>query len=241
MADSGRTPIYLQLREIVRAKIEEGEYLPGTAIPAENDLAEQYGVNRLTVRNAVEALVHEGLLKRVQGKGVYVLGARIERDLERLNGFTRTIQEKHAQPSVKLLSKVLRKAGEKYSFVFGIAPEDDIYYIERLCCADGEPLSLEEIFVPRYLVPKLEGIDLSIFSLYEVYDFYGVHLKRARQTLNLTRLEQKDARLLGTDVEQAVLLFECTSCDENDRIIEFSRNYTRGDKCRFSVHFEKYM
>ena len=58
-----RSPIYLQLREVVRTKIEEGEYPPGMAIPSENELSEMYGVNRLTVRNAVEALVGEGLLK----------------------------------------------------------------------------------------------------------------------------------------------------------------------------------
>ena len=70
---SYRTPIYLQLREIIRNRIEEGEYLPGTAIPSENKLAETYGINRLTVRNAVDALVNEGILRRVQGKGVFVV------------------------------------------------------------------------------------------------------------------------------------------------------------------------
>ena len=52
-------------------------------------------------------------------------------------------------------------------------------------------------------------------------------------------LEANDARLLGISCEQAVMLFECTSQDENGRVIEFSRNYTRGDKCNFTVHFQK--
>ena len=78
---SYNAPIYLQLREVVRSKIEDGEYAPGTAIPSENLLASTYSINRLTVRSAIDALVNEGLLKRVQGKGVYVV-AQIERDLE---------------------------------------------------------------------------------------------------------------------------------------------------------------
>ena len=68
-----KMPIYLQLRELIRNKIEEGEYMPGTAIPSENKLAETFGLNRLTIRNAVDALVNEGLLRRVQGKGVFVV------------------------------------------------------------------------------------------------------------------------------------------------------------------------
>lgn len=234
------SPIYLQLREVVRNKIEEGEYPPGIAIPSENELAETYGINRLTVRNAIDALVHEGLLKRVQGKGVYVMGEKVERDLETLGGFTQTMLEKNARPSTKILAKALRPAGDKYSLVFGIKPDDEVYYIKRLCYANNEPVSLEEILVPREVVPKLKGIDLSVFSLYEVYDFYGVRLKRAWQTLDLSLLDPKDASMLCIEPDLAVMLFECTSYDENDKVIEYARTYTRGDKCNFKINFHKY-
>ncbi|MVB10006.1 HTH-type transcriptional repressor YvoA [Caprobacter fermentans] len=232
-------PIYLQLREVVRSKIEEGEYLPGMAIPSENELADFYGINRLTVRNAIDALVGEGMLKRVQGKGVYVVGSKIERDLETLGGFRQTMREKHARPGTKILVKTQRRAGIKYAHIFGIEPEDMLYYIRRLGLAEGEPISLEEILVPHDVVPKLEGIDLSVFSLYEVYDFYGIHLKRAWQTLDIAEPEASDARMLNIDPGLAVLLFTCVSYDENDRVIEYSRSYTRGDKCNFSVHFHQ--
>ena len=73
-----KMPIYLQLREIMRNKIEDGEYMPGTAIPSENKLSESFGINRITIRNAVDALVNEGLLRRVQGKGVFVVGNKTQ-------------------------------------------------------------------------------------------------------------------------------------------------------------------
>lgn len=232
-----QSPIYLQLRKVIRNKIDEGEYLPGTSIPSENDLAKMYGINRLTVRNAIVALVNEGLLKRVRGKGVYVVGTKVERDLETLGGFTQTMREKHTVPSTKVLTKAVRKAGDKYSIIFGIKPEDEIYYIKRICYADSEPFSLEEIHIPKYIMPKLEGIDLSVFSIYEVYEFYGINMTKASQTLDLTELEPKDARMLGIKPNLEVMLFECTSFDDSDRVIEFTRTYTRGDKCNFNVHF----
>lgn len=234
-----QSPIYLQLREVIRNKIEDGEYLPGMAIPSENDLADTYGINRMTVRNAIDALVKEGTLKRVQGKGVYVLGNKVERDLETLGGFTQTMREKKTKPHTKILAKNLRRAGDKYSLIFGIDSEDEIYYIKRICSANDEPISLEEIYIPKYIVPKLEGIDLGVFSIYEVYDFYGIHLARAWQTLDLTRLEQRDARMLEIDGDLSVMLFECTSYDDKERVIEFSRTYTRGDKVNFNVHFQR--
>lgn len=234
-----QSPVYLQLREVIRNKIEDGEYLPGMAIPSENDLAETYGINRMTVRSGIKALVNEGMLKRVQGKGVYVVGSKVERDLETLGGFTKTMREKNAQPYIKVLVKTLRKAGDKYSAIFRIKPEDDIYYIKRICLADNEAVSLEEIFIPKYVVPKLEGIDLGVFSIYEIYDFYGIKITRAYQTLDLTQLEQRDARMLGIEADLSVMLFECTSYDDKERVIEFARTYTRGDKCNFNVHFCK--
>ncbi len=235
-------PIYLQLREVVRTKIEEREYLPGMAIPSENELAELYGINRLTVRNAIDALVSEGMLKRVQGKGVYVCvvgGNKIERDLETLGGFTQTMRAKHAHPTTKILAKAQREAGAKYAHIFGIGPKDTVYYIKRIDYADGEPISMEKILLPHSLVPKLEGIDLSVFSLYEVYDFYGISLRRAWQTLDLAELEPNDARMLNVAPGRAVLMFTSTSYDEKDRTIEYARSYTRGDKCNFVVHFHR--
>jgi GntR family transcriptional regulator len=234
---SNKTPIYLQLREIIRNRIDEGEYLPGVAIPSENNLSEVYGMNRMTVRNAIDALVNEGVLKRVQGKGVYVLGSKVERDLDTLGGFTQTMKEKNTIPHIKILSKTLRKAGEKYALVFGIKPQDDIYYIKRICSANGEPISLEDIYIPKYVLPILENIDLGVFSIYEIYDFYGINLTRAWQTLDLTQLDQRDARMLGIDAKLSVMLFQCTSYDDRDRVIEFARTYTRGDKVKFNVNF----
>lgn len=233
------SPIYLQLREVIRSKIQEGEFLPGMAIPSENQLAETYGINRMTVRSGIDALVKEGILKRVQGKGVYVVGNKVERDLETLEGFTQTMKKKNTEPHTKILTKIIREAGDKYAAVFGIEPGDEIYYIKRMCYADKEPIALEEIFIPRYVLPKLQDIDLGVFSIYDIYDFYGVKISKAYETLDLTELEQRDARMLGIERDLSVMLFECTSYDENNGVIEFARNYTRGDKCNFTVHFSK--
>ena len=234
-----KSPFYLQLREVVRERIESGEYLPGTVIPSENEFAKNYGIHRLTVRNAIDVLVQEGILKRVQGKGVYVVGEKVERDLETLGGFTQTMRNRNTEPKRKILVKALRKAGVKYSKVFKIDPDDELYYIKRICFADDMPFSLEEILIPHYVVPKLEGISLSVFSLYEVYDFYGIYLKRAWQTLDLTYLESRDARNLGIKNDMPVFLFECKSYDQDNRIIEFAKTYTRSDKCTFKVKFSR--
>lgn len=233
------SPLYLQLREIIRSRIENGEYLPGMAIPSENELAEHYGLNRLTVRNAIDALVNEGMLKRVQGSGAYVMGEKIERDLDTLGSFKQTMLDKHYKPSTRILQFTQRSAGLKYAHLLNISSDEPLYYIQRVDRVNEEPVSIEEIYVRKSIVPVLEKVNLSHFSMYEIYGFYNVHPKYAQQTLDLVKLEKNYARILHVAPETAVMLFTCISYDENDCSIEYSRTYTRSDKCIYTVNFCK--
>lgn len=236
---NNQIPVYLQLRELIRNKIENGEYHPGMAILSENELARICGINRMTVRNALNALVYEGMLKRVRGKGIFVLGKRIERDLETLKGFTQTMLEKSVSPSRAILVKILRPAGPKYGQLLKIDAKDDIFYIKRICYINNEPSSLEEIFIPKKILPNLGDIDLSVFTLYEIYSFYDIKLQYAKQTLDLATLEQSDARALRVHKNTSLLLFTCISYNDQDKVVEIARTYTRADKSMFVVHFQR--
>ncbi|MFK9093816.1 GntR family transcriptional regulator [Bacillus salipaludis] len=227
------------MREIIRTKIEDGDFLPGTAIPTEHELAETYGINRLTVRSGITALVNEGLLKRIQGKGVYVLGEKNEQDLETLEGFSQMVRKKNAEPSFHILTKSSRNAEHKFSKIFGIDPDDKIFYIKRVDYIDKEPYSLEEIYIPHYVVPELEEIDLTVFSIFEIYDFYHIKMSYSQQTLDLSQLDQSDARFLDIDASTPLLLFTNKSYNESEKVIEYSRSYTRPDKANYKVHFKR--
>jgi len=229
------SPIYLQLREVVRERIDTGEYAPGCHIPSENALAKTYGVNRLTVRSALDALVEEGILKRVQGKGVFIVGKRIERDLDTLTGFHKAIEGGRAKPSVKILERARRKAGSVYARRLAINPDDDIFFVKRLNLANGMPISVEQTYIPSELIPNLLDIDLEVFSLYDAYGFYGSAPVRAWQTLDIVPLEPSVARMLDVDASTDALLFTCQSFREDGRIVEFMRSYNRSDACFFTI------
>jgi len=238
MNEAGKHPMYIQLREILRSRIDDGEFVPGSAIPSESELAQMYGLHRLTVRSAITALVNEGLLKPVQGKGVYVVGKKLERDLVKLTGFRQTIRERDLLPETRVMIKTKRQAGLKYAQLLEIAPEDPVYYIRRLCLADQEPVSIEDIYVPCALL-DLDVVDLNVFSLFDIYKFNHIQLTSAWQTLSVTNLDPKDARFLQIKPETKVLMFECVSRDEQNRVIEFSRSFTRSDKASFTVNYTR--
>ena len=233
-----RSPVYLQMRELIRSRIAEGIYQPGGSIPSENELAAEFEINRLTVRSAVDILVKEGLLKRVQGKGVYVTGGKIEQDVGELKGFTSTLQESRRKSGKKILARKVRPAGVKYASIFGIDPGDPVYYIRRLCSADGEPVSLEEIYIPQAAAPRLDGVDLSVFSLREAFQLLNVELKSGFQTLDITRIGTQEARFLDTEDNRNVFLVRYTSTNIRDQVVEYGKCYIRGDKFSFKVDYD---
>lgn len=235
VAVNAKSPLYLQLREVVRDRIESGEYAPGCPIPSESSLAKTYGVNRLTVRSALDALVEEGMIKRVQGKGAFVVGTRVERDLDNLTGFHQAIEGSSANPGVRILEKSRRKAGSVYAKHLGIDRDDDIFFIKRLDTVNGTPISVEYIYIPSDLVPNLLDIDLDVFTLYDVYGFYDTVPVRAYQTLDVVHLEPRIARALDVGSCKDALMFTCLSYREDGRAMEFMRSFNRCDTCFFTV------
>ena len=179
------SPLYLQLRELIRGKIEGGEYPPGTAIPS--------------------------------------VGT----------------QNMQAKPESRVLVKALRPAGVVYGALLGCAPGEPVHYIKQVSYVSGEPVSQEETYIPEALLPNLKQVDLGVFSVYEALEFYGIRVARREQSLEITELDPMDARLLNVEPGRGVLVLSSVSYDEEGRAVEFTRSYTRGDKCTFSVRYQR--
>ncbi|MFV0361845.1 MAG: GntR family transcriptional regulator [Suipraeoptans sp.] len=231
-----KMPVYLQLRELIRHKVEEGEYSPGTAIPSENKLAETFGINRLTVRNAVDALVNEGILQREHGKGVFVVGEKYEELLEEQGGFIGS-ETMSKRVTVKEQIKTLRYAGDKYANFFNIDPKDLIFYIRHLKCVDELPLSLEEIYIPQAVIPQLEEVNSSVFNMRDIFKFYGIEQCSMRQSMELfTGEDSKTRKMLKVSDDVALFMLECNYRDQNGSMIEVTRSYIRSDKESFRIN-----
>jgi GntR family transcriptional regulator len=231
-----KMPIYLQLRELIRNKIEDGEYMPGTAIPSENKLAETFGINRITIRNAVDALVNEGLLRRVQGKGVFVIGKKNELSIEEHAGFVGSSVKSDTRISIKELQKSEREAGNRYANLFGLELEDEIYYIRQMHSLNNVETSIEEFFIPKKILPSLDTINSSVFTFRDILSFYGIKLAKMTQSLKIIPGSAKVRKMLNIPDGVAVLLLECDFYNENNEVIAHSISNIRSDMQSFTVN-----
>jgi len=229
--------MYRKIRETLRTRINSGEYAAGTAIPSENSLAASFDVARLTVRRAVDALVSEGLLLRVQGKGVYVVKPGTRQSLDLIASFVDRRHVAGQDLETRVLDRAIRAAGPYLARLMGIKAADEINVIRRLDLVDKEPVSLEETFVPVRRVPRLEGIDLSLFSLIEAFAFCGVRLSTAHVWLDVVPLEAHDARLLDVGEGAPAVMRSMLVRDTRHRIVEYSRVYDLASKASYSMTY----
>ena len=234
-----KSPLYIQLREVIRNKIEDGEYPVGTAIPSESQLAETYNLNPLSERSALSALKYEGLLRSVQGKGVFVNGSKTERDLETLSGYRQTMDERSIDAHTRVLIKALRPAGPYYSKLLDLAEDDQVWFTRRIDYSNNEPVALEEIYIPEKILPSYGDVDIELFSIYDIFTWNGLRPTDADQTLRVLFLEPSRAKLINLTSEQAVMELSNLTRDEKGQNIEFARNYVRPDKIEFFTHYAK--
>lgn len=234
-----KSPLYIQLREVIRNKIEDGEYPVGTAIPSESQLAETYGLNPLSVRSALAALKYEGLLRSIQGKGVFVNGPKAERDLESLGGYRQTMDERSIDAHTRVLIKALRPAGPYYSRMLDLAEDEQVWFTRRIDYMNQEPVALEEIYIPEKLLPSYGDVDIELFSIYDIFIWNDLRPTDADQTLRVVFLEPSRAKLIDLTSDEAVMELSNLTRDARGRKIEFARNYVRADKIEFVAHYAK--
>lgn len=211
--------LYLHIRRYIEDHISAGNFAPGCPIPSEHELSLAFSTTRLTVRSAIDDLVERGVLRRVQGKGTFV-SQGFAGPIPHVNGFRADIRAGKGVPTVRQLSKTIRKAGPLYSDLFGIESDDGLFSIRRLNYVDGIPYSLEQTLVPVCFFPCIASVDVSVFSLYETYEMCGRPVLLAQEKLDVAVLSARDAGLLQAEPGQLALSLECVSFDGEGLPIE---------------------
>jgi GntR family transcriptional regulator len=237
IARGSKLPFYHQLYEILRGKIVRGEWRPGDMIPPESELIEQYEVSRVTVRQALDILVNEGLIYRQQGRGTFVAHPAVEQGLVRLINFTQDMCNRGFEPGTKVLFTALVPAPPDIAEKLQIEPGEELACLERLRLADGEPMSIEKSHLIHRYCPGVLQHDFTSDSLREYLDrVYGIRWAYAKQVIRAILASSDLAHLLAVRLKSPLLCIERVSFTERNTPLEFLRIYYRAD--RYSLYSE---
>lgn len=169
---------------------------PGAALPSERELAQRYGLARMTVRSEIERLTSEGLVYRLQGRGTFVSEPRVAQ-AGALTSFTEDMVARGHEPGSVFLSAEQIPADGFLAAALETAPGDPVFRLDRVRTADGDPVALEHAFLALKRYEGIADLDLSDGSLFEVLrGHFGVQLRGARQRVVAVAIEADEASLL---------------------------------------------
>ena len=163
------TPLYYQLLNILKDKIENGVWKLGETIPTEQDLMQQYDISRSTTRQAIMSLVNEGYLHREKSKGTIVSSRTSRmRFLGGLLGFTEEMESKKIPHSSQTLAQHVLPANELVAEKFNIEPGSQVYYLKRVRNMNDRPFLIDEHYIPYNLCSGIEQKYQNNTSLYRL-------------------------------------------------------------------------
>ncbi|MFF9490666.1 GntR family transcriptional regulator [Streptomyces sp. NPDC014676] len=227
-----RLPKYYSIKQRLLEII--GGRKPGSAIPAERLLAVELRTSRTTLRKALQELVSEGRLDRIQGKGTFVVARPKVYQSLHVTSYTEDMETQGLTPASRILGIGHIPADEQLAGLLGLQTGDSVLRVERLRLAGGEPLAIESAHLSAQRFPGLR-LDLTRYtSLYTVLtEQYGVRLAEAEGTIETSLATPAEAELLGVDVGSPMMLLFRHLRDMDGTPVEWVRSVCRGSRYKF--------
>ena len=232
-------PKYVEIADVLRKRIKDGTYPKESFLPHQTELVKEFGVSRMTIKNAINILIMEGLLLSKRGSGTKVLNHSFwDRDTSSVNeykglSYQMKMQKRDLQSQVITFEVCFPDS--RVQEMLKVAAEEPVYHVIRLRISDGHPYILEHSFMPVDLVTGLtkEILHRSVYDylLEELnYKFAGAY-----RTFQAAKSDEYDRQYLKCQSDDPVLELEQIIYLESGRPIDYSRSRNRYDIRGYSM------
>ena len=228
-------PLHRQLRDLMMARIEAGEWSPGTYLPPETRLAEDYGVAVGTLRKALLDLASEGVVQRRQGKGTVVACHDSDAVLFRFFNL-RAADGRMLRPESRVLTRGRMQAEPQDARELGLKDNASVIRITRVRDVGGAPILFEHILLDAARFGRLETYpEILPNTLYQLYQMeMGATVHRAREALRAVSAEGECAHELNVAEGTPLLHIRRVALDYGGAPIELRLSWVNTQ----SLHYE---
>jgi len=217
-----RVPRYLQVKAGLMRWIQRDGFAEGHRLPSEQALMAQFGVSKMTVRQAVAELVKEGFLRRDHGRGTFVTRPRALRRFWTVLSFTEEMRSRGLEVENRLLGVRRVVPRQPIRRALRLRSAERVLQIRRLRLVHGQPIAYNVSHVPLERCPGLQRLDLEADSLYLVMQRqYGFRFTRCERSYRAGTPAPSEARLLGIAPGAPVLIVEGTAFVDDDVPVDY--------------------
>lgn len=236
MTTMGQRPQYRQIEQALRERI--ATLPPGARLPSDAELCAEFGVSRMTARNAMQQLAEDGLIAREPGRGSFVAEPPAHRRANRLMTFSQEMRRAGRVPSSRLLTRLIRPASLVEAESLGIPAREPVVHVQRLRQADDQPIALESTVLIGACADAVMTADLEHGSLHETLGRAGIVLRRGTSTIAAAAATAEDARILAVGVGDPLLVERRVIVDGHGRRIEATESRYPADRYALIVRFD---
>ncbi len=225
-------PAYIRIHDAVKKQIDDGFWEIGQRLPSERDLADDYEVSRMTLRQAITLLVEEGILERRVGSGTYVASHRVQEKMRGTTSFTEIVRLQGKTPSSQVVSYQRKPANETEIQQLQLKPSDYVVRMERVRYADNMPLVFEVASIPEKLIREFKREDITEHFFQTLTD-NGYEIGKSQQTIYAKNASERVANYLKVPKNHAVLALTQVSYFIDGRPFEYVHSQYVGDRFEF--------
>lgn len=215
-------PLYQQIKEALLSRIVSSIWPPGTFIPSESALSQEYGVSVGTIRKAVDALAKDHVVIRYQGKGTVVATHDSDRSLFQFFNFMR-FDGTRSLPVSRVLLRKRRRASVEEARVLGLNSKAMVVHIKRVRVLDEIPALLEDVVVDATRFPKLESMPHTLpNTLYQLYQQqFRQSVSKAEERLFAVAAGAQEQKHLGVELGSPLIEVRRVARGLQDEAIEY--------------------
>ena len=229
-------PLYYQAKTRFSDFIRSGNLKPGDIIPPEQKLCSELGVSRGTVRMAIGELVQEGVLRREQGRGTFLVGPRLDKSLLAYFKFAQRDTSEEIIPESKILKIENVSPPLEVAKALEITSKETVVRIKRLRTVKGVPFIFQVSFFPKKQFPRLDRINTNVPSLYDfIGNRYGIHIMAVEEYLTAALADDEARKMIGLKVGAPVIIIERIAFSTHEKPVEFRRSVGRADRYHYRV------
>ncbi len=231
------SPVYIQIHNDIKRSIESGKWSVGDRIPSERELAVEFNVSRMTLRQAIQTLVEEGILERFVGSGTFVANQKVQEKMSGVTGFTDVMLAQGKKPSSKTVSYHVMSPSLSEAEKLKLKDGDQVLRMERIRYGDGTPISFEVATIPATIVEGLSKPEVTE-SLYRTLETKKNMIPgRAKQNVSASLASERIAEFLDIKRGDAILRLWQISYLQDGTPFEYVRTQYVGE--RFEFYLEK--
>ncbi|HEO3181172.1 TPA: GntR family transcriptional regulator [Streptococcus agalactiae] len=225
-------PAYIKIHDAIKKEIDKGTWKIGQRLPSERDLADDYSVSRMTLRQSITLLVEEGILERRVGSGTYVASHRVQEKMRGTTSFTEIVNSQGRKPSSKLISFQRKLANETEIQKLNLSQSDYVVRMERVRYADKVPLVYEVASIPENLIKGFEQSEVTE-HFFKTLTENGYEIGKSQQTIYARNASERVALHLEVNAGHAILALTQVSYFTDGKPFEYVHGQYVGDRFEF--------